>query len=353
MASAVAAPVERPLPLLELPPNALLGVFAELKELADAVALSSCCRELWALGGAARRRHLCCAACGHALCEAAQVLSSEAHREAPALRLPDGTSVAADPQHCTGCRLSEEQPLEALEVLLFLRVEMGLRRVGNDSYEVRAQQVLCGGCGVHLGLRLVQLGSLRAGAVPPCIRHWRELQVLGTAFLARPYLRLRKPDGHEEHLGRPPPPAALAVYTCTAARSTLAKPGGCGAPLFVQRALLSKQHVWDAGDGPERAWFINTFLPGAVVERNEREEELCQGPMRVSDVYCARCAARIGWRFCRDLLETQPNANQVGRYGVVTSSIQKEGPSGSSASPPSSESPLSSQEAAASLSDSG
>lgn len=51
-----------------------------------------------------------------------------------------------------------------------MQVEMGLRRVGNDNYEVRAQQVLCGGCGLHLGLRLVQLGSLRAGTVPPCIR---------------------------------------------------------------------------------------------------------------------------------------------------------------------------------------
>ncbi len=174
------APVDRPLPLLDLPPNVLLGVFAELTELADAgeragkadalssgtcsaqwlarqaerwelfhsilfcdargrrpkcnstlhhhphlasaVALSSCCRELRALGGAARRRHLCCAACGHALCDAAQALASETHREAPPLRLPDGTGVALDPQHCTGCRLSQEQPLEALETLLFLRV---------------------------------------------------------------------------------------------------------------------------------------------------------------------------------------------------------------------------------------
>ena len=86
-----------------------------------AVALSSCCRELRALGAAARRRHLCCAACGHVLCDAAQALTSETHREAPALRLPDGDSVALDPLHCTGCTLSGEQPLEALETLLCLR----------------------------------------------------------------------------------------------------------------------------------------------------------------------------------------------------------------------------------------
>jgi len=80
--------------------------------------------------------------------------------------------------------------------------------------------------------------------------------VLCPVFLAHPYLRFCRPNGQEEHLGRPPPPATLAVYSCTAARSTLAKPGGCGAPLFEQRALLSKQHVWDAGDGPESAWCV-------------------------------------------------------------------------------------------------
>ena len=58
--------------------------------------------------------------------------------------------------------------------------------------------------------------------------------------------------------------------------------------------------------------YLNAFFSGAVVERDERQEELCQGPMRVSDVYCGRCGARIGWRFCRDLLESQPNGNQAG-----------------------------------------
>lgn len=93
--------------------------------------------------------------------------------------------------------------------------------------------------------------------------------MLGTAFLAHPYLRLRRPDGQEEHLGRPPPPAALAVYSCTAARSSLVTPGGCGAPLFEQRALLSRQHVWDAGDGPERAWYACSEWCPAVLAAGE------------------------------------------------------------------------------------
>lgn len=139
--------------------------------------------------------------------------------------------------------------------------------------------------------------------------------MLGACFLARRYLRLRAPDGREELLGRPLPPSARALYRCTAARSSLRRPGECGAALFEQRDVLSRQHCWDAGGGPERALYINGFRPGAVVERNERQESLCQGEMRVADVHCTACAARIGWRFCRDLTPALDNCNQVGRGG--------------------------------------
>lgn len=191
--------------------------------------------------------------------------------------------------------------------------------------------------------------------------------MLGLCFLPRRYLRLRAPDGREEHLGAPPPPPALALYRCTGARSPLRREGeGCGAPLFHARDVLSKQHCWDAGAGPERAWFLNCFLPGAVADRHKRREELAQGPMVVADVHCCACGARIGWRFCRDLepglhncnqvlasrlaascvwqqrawrgalwpcitAAAAPARNQVGRYGVVRSSISKAagaGPSG-------------------------
>lgn len=151
---------------------------------------------------------------------------------------------------------------------------------------------------------------------------WRELQVLGTAYLARPYLRLRRADGREEHLGRAPPPAALTLYRCTGARSRPREEGECGAALFEGRAILSMEHYWDAGDGPERAFFINSFFPGAVVVRNERQEALCQGDMRVADVYCATCAARIGWRFCADLGAQQDNCNQVGCLGCLLCAVE-------------------------------
>lgn len=109
-------------PLLDLPSNVLLGVFARLPELADARALSSACRELWAAGAAARTRHVCCAGCGHALLQPAAALTSDTHREAPPLKLPDGASLAVEPQHCTGCRFSGEAPMEVIEALFCLRV---------------------------------------------------------------------------------------------------------------------------------------------------------------------------------------------------------------------------------------
>ena len=99
--------------------------------------------------------------------------------------------------------------------------------------------------------------------------------MLGTCFLARRYLRLRAPDGREEHLGRQSA-RWHPVYACTAARSSLRQPGACGAVLFERRDILSKQHCWDAGGGPERAFFVNHLRPGAVVVRNERQEVLCQ-----------------------------------------------------------------------------
>lgn len=102
--------------------------------------------------------------------------------------------------------------------------------------------------------------------------------MLGVAFLAKDLLRLHAPDdGREEHLGRPPSPAQLALYRCTGARSPLRKEGeGCGAPLFQRRDVLSRQHRWDAGGGPEHAFYVNALRKGAVLVRNERQEELSQ-----------------------------------------------------------------------------
>ncbi|PSC71169.1 peptide-methionine (R)-S-oxide reductase [Micractinium conductrix] len=308
-------------PLLALPQPCLLVVFEALKHsLVDAVALSSCCRELWGLGVSARRRDVCCAACGHKVLHPDQAFASDAHRDCHRLELPDGDSYAVEATHLQGgCTLGKAQ------VLFSLRAVLGIRGAGDPGFEVTAREVLCGGCGLHLGLRICQLGKLQASSTAGgCISQWRKLQVLGTCFLAKRFLRLRRPDGTEEHLGRPPPAAELACYRCTGARSSLLPAGGCGADLFESRDILSRQHCWDAGGGPERAFFINAFRPGAVEARNERQETLSQGEMRVADVHCATCGACIGWKFVSDLSPALENCNQVGRYGVVRSSIRKD-----------------------------
>lgn len=85
-----------------------------------------------------------------------------------------------------------------------------------------------------------QLSASPTSRYPGLCSNWRELQLLGACFLGRRYLRLRRPDGLEEHLGRPLPPASLAPYRCTAARSQLRQPGQCGALLFTARDILSR-----------------------------------------------------------------------------------------------------------------
>lgn len=111
------------LPLLDLPSPALLSVYAGLPDLRDSVALSLACKELHTLGAAARRRHLCCAACGHAVLQPTVALTSDAHRSAPPLRLPDGEAWAVEEQHALpGCRLGEERRLEMFEVFYSLQV---------------------------------------------------------------------------------------------------------------------------------------------------------------------------------------------------------------------------------------
>ena len=60
-------------------------------------------------------------------------------------------------------------------------------------------------------------------------------------------------------------------WSCPELRCPL-RPPAC--PPFLPAAR--PQHCWDAGGGVEAAWYINHFREGAVVERNEREEMLCQ-----------------------------------------------------------------------------
>lgn len=61
--------------------------------------------------------------------------------------------------------------------------------------------------------------------------------VLGRCWLPRRYLTLVKADGSEDPQGV----QCSRVAVCAAARSKLANPGQCGALLFEERAVLSRQ----------------------------------------------------------------------------------------------------------------
>lgn len=51
---------------------------------------------------------------------------------------------------------------------------------------------------------------------------------------------------------------------------------------------------------------------------------LAQGLMEVANVSCSACSGVVGWKFVRDLRPSQSNRNQVGRFGLCTSSISVE-----------------------------
>ncbi|CAI5469662.1 unnamed protein product [Closterium sp. Yama58-4] len=193
------------------------------------------------------------------------------------------------------------------------------------------------------------------------------------AFLVRKYLDLVRPDsypGLARAAPAPPPPMPpaepLAVAAAAEAAAVAAGRGGQGrvhlyadglsgegdgrhavlcsgrrghvgggsgaqgkAPclnvLFHSHQVLSARHCWDAGSGTEVAVYCNALHPGAFLLAPPRTEELAQGAMQIADVACARCRAPIGWKFCSlgghgtDLR----NLNQVGRFGIVLSSIHR------------------------------
>lgn len=94
--------------------------------------------------------------------------SAVSHRGDPsgsARSSPGGAAVPA-----LGAVLGPEVELSAAAVLFCLRAALGVRRAGSPGYPVWARQVLCGGCGVHLGLSITQLGRLRGDSTAACIR---------------------------------------------------------------------------------------------------------------------------------------------------------------------------------------
>jgi len=123
-----------------------------------------------------------------------------------------------------------------------------------------------------------------------------------------------------------PVPLPLLDTTPTVAPVLMRKAAGlpleCGNPLAHPDAILSQMHVWDAGRGCEEAWYFNHLIEGAAVADVPRREMLSQGVMEVADLRCSKCGACIGWRFDADAEPDLRNISQVGRVGLVVSSLR-------------------------------
>jgi hypothetical protein len=126
--------------------------------------------------------------------------------------------------------------------------------------------------------------------------------------------------GNTKSRSRPSPPRIELVGSPV--RSAPASPRGCGNPLALPDAILSQRHAWDTGRGFEEAWYLNHLIEGAAVPGPSRQERLAQGEMRVAGLRCSRCGAAVGWVFHADVEPDGRNVSQVGRVGLVVSSLR-------------------------------
>lgn len=112
---------------------------------------------------------------------------------------------------------------------------------------------------------------------------------------------------------------APRALLCSGARGKLQ--GRCGAAISHMTQVLSTAHRWSPIGGElEKAWFVNA-VDDSVRVGPSRTEQLAQGQMVIADAFCGRCGANVGWKFVSD--DTGQNRTQVGRYGLVLSSVRE------------------------------
>lgn len=179
----------------------------------------------------------------------------------------------------------------------------GVRGEAVAAVAPRLQRLACGRCRLYLGecVAAAEPPAPALGAVP------------GYAFLCCSYVRCLDAEGPccEE-------PAALRCSGARRARGS----GACGQVLCDRADVLSRRHCWaPPGGATEDAWYVNGLAPGSVAVGPARAARLAQGPMEVADVSCTACLGIVGWKFVRDLDVAERNRNQVGRFGLCTSSI--------------------------------
>lgn len=96
----------------------------------------------------------------------------------------------------------------------------------------------------------------------------------------------------------------------------------CGTVLSYTDQLLCTSRRWGMGGGPaEPACYVNSLVQGSVKVTAAYEEQLAQGLFDMADVFCNGCGRQVGYAFLKDKSRRTRNENQVGRFGLVLSSL--------------------------------
>eukprot|EP00747_Dinoflagellata_sp_TGD_P069134 gnl/TRDRNA2_/TRDRNA2_156002_c0_seq1.p1 gnl/TRDRNA2_/TRDRNA2_156002_c0~~gnl/TRDRNA2_/TRDRNA2_156002_c0_seq1.p1 ORF type:complete len:476 (+),score=54.05 gnl/TRDRNA2_/TRDRNA2_156002_c0_seq1:68-1495(+) len=175
----------------------------------------------------------------------------------------------------------------------------------------------CGNCGLYLGERAEpnmsssSLASVIGSSVGRLVGDGSTRS--GVTFICRAYVCEADPWG--------PIGLASVPLRCTGARRRCGT-GRCGQVLAYDTDVLSTRHCWSPPNGSiEAAWYVNGVVRDSVVVGPARRERLGQGPMAVADMHCSACGGSVGWKFVEDFDSVQRNRNQVGRFGLCTSSL--------------------------------
>jgi len=181
-----------------------------------------------------------------------------------------------------------------------------LEAIPPDSRPVqlrRTRSLHCKGCKLFIGH--VVLG------------HPEEAGSIDRVFLCKSYIKQADEEGACET------DAEAFLFHCSGVRGARSLSGKCGQPLCKRSSVLSYQHCWSPPGSSQidRAWYINGFCSDSIRVGEAEPRRLAQGLMETADVKCSKCEGFVGWKFVKDLDRGRQNRNQVGRFGICTSSI--------------------------------
>lgn len=310
-------------------PTRVHGLVFDHLAFCDAIQLILVCKELSSVGKAHMERHVACAACLAPLCTAAAAHEAERGRLVLPFFLDDGPSMCLGEEDNVrdfrnNVRFCHEEELQSPVIRRQLSAQCGF---ASPAFKARVRPVICS-CGLYLGVQVVEINGYREDDDLD-FAFWRFGLILGQIFCALPYLTVvRLPQGVED-LSLPglqwKDRVPKILYKCGSDQ------GVCKAPLFYDRAVLSKDHTWRPTDvvaaafpvepPAEEAWYINEVIAEGVEPWGPCwDEELSQGTMTLVRVRCRKCKQEIGWKFlaCK---ENGRNLHSCSRWGIIAGRV--------------------------------